>query len=250
MIKNAFVLIVDDDDAVRSSIAEILRRAGYAVAEAETGEAALPHLLEDPVDVVLLDVRMPGMSGLTVLDKIKQIAPDVMVVMMTAYADKHTIYDALRHNRAYDLLEKPMPPDRIMAVIADAVTRRVAARHFSTETEPDESDRDMPRIIAGAGLLLDLDRAEAYAGTNRLPLTRSEFWLLAVLVHRRERLLTPSDLVRLVQGYHVDEASARDIIRPLISRLRKKLDTANVDECIINVRGEGYMFSETVTGAA
>ena len=145
----ACILVVDDDNAVRSSIAEILRRQNYLVIEASSGENALPHLLEDPVDVVLLDVRMPGMDGLTVLEKLKQIAPDVIVIMMTAYADKETVYEALRRHRAYDLMEKPIPPQALLRVVKEGVTHRHAVQRKSLGAGEKPNTRQMPRILVG-----------------------------------------------------------------------------------------------------
>jgi len=90
------ILIVDDDAWIRDSLTDALSRSGNEVRTAENAEAALAALAESPADVVLTDVRMLGMDGLELLRLVKERAPDVAVVLMTAYDDLLTVSTAMR----------------------------------------------------------------------------------------------------------------------------------------------------------
>jgi two-component system, NtrC family, nitrogen regulation response regulator NtrX len=118
------VLVVDDDASVRESLRLVLEHAGHAVSEAETGDRALEHLWGRRVDAVLLDINMPGLDGLDTLARIREIAPDTGVIVVTGEA---TIANAMKAGQrgAYDFIEKPPDRERLLEVLAEAarVTR-------------------------------------------------------------------------------------------------------------------------------
>ncbi len=113
------VLVVDDDPAVRGALRRALEVAGHAVAEAGDGEEALAGLAGRPVDVVLLDINMPGLGGLDALPRIRETAPETSVIMVTAEA---TLANAMRAGQrgAYDFIEKPVDLDGLTGVVAEA----------------------------------------------------------------------------------------------------------------------------------
>jgi DNA-binding NtrC family response regulator len=119
------VLVVDDDDAVRETIAETLEEEGFDVATASGAESALAALARTRPDVVLSDIRMPGMGGLELLDLLRARAPDVDVLLMTAYEDMPTIARAMRDG-AFDFLVKPLRPDQLLEVLARVASDRLA----------------------------------------------------------------------------------------------------------------------------
>ena len=100
------ILVVDDEYLIRWSLQQELAKDGYEVTTAEDGESALRHLRESPPDLVLLDIQLPGIGGLEVLEKIKAAEPDVVVIMITAYGMVDTAVRAMRAG-AYDYLNKP-----------------------------------------------------------------------------------------------------------------------------------------------
>lgn len=102
----ARVLVVDDEPAITVALAKKLRREGYECTTASSGEEALRRLSTDELDLVVTDVRMPGMSGIELLQEIKRRDPDIQVIMMTAYTDVGFAVEALRH-KADDYLLKP-----------------------------------------------------------------------------------------------------------------------------------------------
>lgn len=113
MATRGTILVADDESLARRSIVEVLQEEGYQVYEAADGEAALKTLEEVDVDLVLTDLRMPGVDGLTVLRKVREAHPQTMVMLMTAYASVDTVVDAL-HLGAQDYLLKPILLDDVL----------------------------------------------------------------------------------------------------------------------------------------
>jgi CheY-like chemotaxis protein/anti-sigma regulatory factor (Ser/Thr protein kinase) len=122
----ARVLVVDDDRALRHAVSALLEEAGYHVAQAANGPEALGRLADAPADLVLLDVGLPGMSGLDVLAEIRKRSTPPAVVMMTADDTPQTLLHAIR-GQAYRYLRKPFAPAVIADIVADALSAADAA---------------------------------------------------------------------------------------------------------------------------
>jgi DNA-binding NtrC family response regulator len=137
------LLIVDDDPRVRTSLASALAASDLKVSAVEDGDAALASLAAVPADVVLSDVKMPGMNGLELLKLIRQRAPDVDVVLMTAYDDLPTVAEAMREGAA-DFLVKPLDLHQLRAVLdrvfEDRVARSKAGAGRPTDAPPGTAD--------------------------------------------------------------------------------------------------------------
>jgi two-component system response regulator AtoC len=114
------ILIVDDEKAIRWSLGEALAGAEYEVSEAANGLSAIKKFEEDPVDCVVLDLKLPDIDGLKVLKKIKEIDEDVSVIMMTAYGEVETAVEAVRGG-AYDFLQKPFQLEKMKVAIRNAL---------------------------------------------------------------------------------------------------------------------------------
>ncbi len=117
------LLVVDDERLIRWSLEQTLEKAGYEVATAETGAAALAALRDEPPDLVLLDLKLPDLDGLQVLRQIRELQPRVQVVIMTAYADVGTAVEAMRLG-AYDYLPKPIDFENLAVTIRNALEAR------------------------------------------------------------------------------------------------------------------------------
>ena len=117
------ILIVDDDETVRLSYLRSLAGARYNVAAVWDGTEALRAMEEQPFDVVLLDLRMPGMDGMSVLKAIKERWPESQVVIITGYPTLETVKDAIQTG-ACDYLSKPVGPDEIIHAANGALTRK------------------------------------------------------------------------------------------------------------------------------
>lgn len=274
---NARVLVVDDEGANRYSVSKTLQRVGYIVSEAATGEEALEIMGKQLFDVVLTDIRMPGLDGVELLRRIKEDSPDVIVILMTAYASLGTAVEALRLG-AHDYLIKPSSSQDIRQSVARGVERAQNLKRrralleairsdvfelASTAVEPpaapleiitsDDTDYEpmnepSPPSMQLGPLTVHPGRYQIAVGDQNIDLTPTEFDLLLYLAAHRGRVVPCYELVREVRGYAVDEAEAREVIRPHVSNLRRKLKSAEQDaDLIVNVRGIGYRLSERVT---
>jgi len=116
------VLIVDDEPSVRLVFRTTLEAAGYEVAEAAEGGAALGALRDGPADLVFLDLRMPGMDGLEVLRRLREAGEDVPVVIVTAHGDVPNAVEAMKLG-AIDFLAKPLTPEELRRLVADVLER-------------------------------------------------------------------------------------------------------------------------------
>lgn len=117
------ILIVDDDETVRRSYLAALGDTDLATGVATNGEQALNAMQRHPYDVVLLDLRMPGLDGIDVLKKMKQSWPESEVVIITGYPSVETAKEAVRLGAA-DYLSKPVGPDEIVIAAREAITRK------------------------------------------------------------------------------------------------------------------------------
>ena len=129
------ILIVDDDDVVRRSYLRSLEGTSCQVAAARDGEEALATMEQNPFDVVLLDMRMPGQDGLSVLRTIKQKWPESEVVIITGYPTVDSAKEAVRLG-AYDYVAKPVGPQDVINVADSAMTRK----QWALRRVPEEKD--------------------------------------------------------------------------------------------------------------
>ncbi len=114
------ILVVDDEKAIRWSLGEALRNAGYEVDEVENGEKALKLFQDDPVDLVILDLKLPDIDGIKVLKELKKIEPALPIIMMTAYGEVETAVEAIKSG-AYDFLQKPFQLEKMKIEIKNAL---------------------------------------------------------------------------------------------------------------------------------
>jgi DNA-binding NtrC family response regulator len=142
-MSKATILVVDDEALTRWSLSERLKSEGYEVLEADTGRAALERV-GDGVDLVLLDYRLPDTDGVTVLRKIKEFDQDILVVLLTAYANVETAVEAMKLG-AYHFANKPFNLDDVAATVARALEttklRREVRRYRTSAARPFSLDR-------------------------------------------------------------------------------------------------------------
>ncbi|NLF78091.1 MAG: response regulator, partial [Chloroflexi bacterium] len=120
--EDAYILVVDDEGAIRYSISKTLQRVGYQVHTAASGEEALEMMQRQNYDVVLTDIRMPGLTGVELLARIKEQAPDAVVILLTGYASLETAIESLRLG-AHDYLVKPSSSQDIRQSVAQGLER-------------------------------------------------------------------------------------------------------------------------------
>jgi two-component system response regulator AtoC len=157
------ILVVDDEQLIRWSLAERLRSDGYRVFEAETGQQALDRI-EDGIDLVLLDYKLPDMDGVTVLRRMKDHDPDILVILLTAYATVETAVEAMKIG-AYHFANKPFNLDDVSATVAKALEttelRREVRMLRATQARPFSFDRIVGDSAEMVGLKSMLRRVAA-----------------------------------------------------------------------------------------
>ena len=116
----ARILVVDDETNIRTALARILEKAGYAVAATDSGDAALGLLQDSAFDLVITDLKMVGASGMEVLQAVKRLHSDSEVILLTAYGTIESAVEAMK-TEAYDYVTKPVDPDRLMLLVAKAL---------------------------------------------------------------------------------------------------------------------------------
>jgi DNA-binding response OmpR family regulator len=243
MTKKGSILVVDDEPIERQTLSDILRLEGYHVASVATGEAAVDYVRLNTVELMLLDLRMPGMSGLDVIKVVNRTAPDVEIILLTAHGSMDSAIEALR-SRISDYLLKPASPTLILESVARALLRRAArieSRNHQESTIKDEN----AIVTLGDGTVIDFGRRLVRSGARTVFLTPAEGRLLKLFAENMGKVFTHRELVLLVQGYSTSQQEAPEILRPLVSRLRQKLTRIPaILKRIVSVRGTGYVFEK------
>jgi DNA-binding response OmpR family regulator len=232
------VLIVDDEEVARISLAEILRLEGYSIKAVSNGQAAVDILRTETFDVMVLDIKMPGMSGIDVMRALVDTLPDLKIIVLTAHGSMDTAIQALRF-RVHDYLLKPALPEQII----ESIEAAVASKHANQDQRSVPTVKPQIRFFTfPGGATLDFSKRTIIWKEGLLNLTPTETRLLMVLVDSLGQLITHSQLVLSCQGYRVDNEEAAKILRPVVSRLRQKLVILpEWGEWIKNVRGAGYV---------
>jgi DNA-binding response OmpR family regulator len=255
---SATIMVVDDEPAARLSLAELLSLEGYEVLAAASGEEAVDLLPEGPFDLAIIDLKMPGMDGLDVVQVLQERSPDTVIIMLTAHGTLETAVQAMRQG-AHDYLLKPANVNEIMSSVKAGLDKRrrelrrrellslmkhtLAAITDEAPPPPTEATVITDRFLQVREVLVDQQKHLATLSGEPLDLTPTEFKLLVYFLSHPDRVLSPQELVQEVQGYEADHWEARSIIRVHIRRLRQKLEPIPSNpQYITTVRGAGYMF--------
>jgi two-component system, OmpR family, response regulator MtrA len=220
----ATVLLVEDDPAARQGLELALCRLGYEVCLAETGEAALDGISGAAMDVVVLDVMLPGVDGFEVCRRLRRVS-SIPVIMLTARSDDFDIVAGLEAG-ADDYVVKPAEP-RVLDARIRAVLRRLTRVGSPAETWDD--------------LVIDRESLIVLRAGQPVPLTPTELRLLLVLSGSPRQVFSRDQLLELVweQGYLGDSR----LVDACVQRLRAKIETDTSEPCYIQtVRGFGYRF--------
>ena len=236
------ILVVDDEPVARQSLTEILRLEGYAVNSVPNGQAAVEYVRTHPIELIIVDLRMPGMDGLEVIQVVNQISPETEVILLTAFGTTETAIQALRL-RVHDYLLKPAPPAQVVNSVKKGLVRREARLKARGGTATMEVDDSVLEITLKDGTHIDLSRRQVRKKDKVIHLTPAEGRLLRVLIENPGRVYSHRELVLLVQGYDTSQREAPEILRPLVSRLRHKLESfPSLSDRVVSVRGTGYLY--------
>ncbi|MFH2049950.1 MAG: response regulator transcription factor [bacterium] len=223
------ILVIEDEAEIQELIAYNLERDGYLVSCASTGEEGYKIAVRERPDLILLDIRLPGMDGLDVCKLLKnnEITGKIPVIMLTARAEVSDIVTGLEIG-ADDYITKPFSPKILIA--------RIRSRLRASKESPEQHEPP----IRSDRIFIDPGRHEVKVDNKRVNLTATEFELLTVLVRNAGWVMKRYDIVNSVRG---DDAIVTDrSVDVLISGLRKKL--GEFGNYIETVRGVGYRFRE------
>lgn len=238
------ILVVDDEPVARQSLSDILRLEGYGVTSLPNGQSAVEFIRTHSVDLMVVDLRMPGMDGLEVIQVVNQISPDTEVILLTAHGSIETAVEALRL-RIHDYLLKPALPSQIVASVKKGLARRTARAKSRVGSDLMIAEETASEHKLRDGTLVDLSRRLVRQKKQEVHLTPAEGRLLRVLLENTGRVFSHRELVLLVQGYDTSVQEAPEVLRPLVSRLRHKLvPFPGLVNRISSVRGTGYVYED------
>ncbi len=231
------ILVVDDDPQIRLLVARFLQRHGYQVTGAPDGRAMMEALAHSAIDLIVLDLMLPGRSGVELCRDVRSTS-QVPIVMLTARGEESDRIAGLEGG-ADDYVTKPFSPRELLARIR-AVLRRLRAPRNSVLTQPSG-------ILSFDGWILDLRRRELQSPAGTLiDLSTGEFDLLVAFVEHANRVLSREALMQFAKARMSDDPFDRTI-DVQISRLRRKLEAdTNGSQLIKTVRGAGYLFASTI----
>jgi DNA-binding response OmpR family regulator len=221
------VLLVEDDDGIRTSVRMALEDQGYRVAEAADGETALQRFRDQPADLVVLDLMLPGMDGFECCRQVRRLS-DAPIVIVSARGDSHDVVAGLEAG-ADDYVRKPFDVPELTARLR-ALRRRVRPGH--------EGDADKDTLSA-AGITMRPSRGEVTVDGSPVPLTKTEFRLLFELLSAPGRVFSREMLLEKVWEYgYFGDARIVDVH---IRRLRAKIESDSASpRRLVTVRGFGY----------
>ncbi|MDP1546510.1 MAG: response regulator transcription factor [Anaerolineales bacterium] len=254
------ILVIDDEAPLRKTMARILQQAGFQVTTAEDAEQGLAFLKTSKFDLILTDLRMPGIQGLDALKLITANYPSLPVVLFTAQPDVNSAVEALRHG-AIDYLLKPLKPEalieRVRAILLNQqkekrkneIMQQIEAlqQELKNIENGNITERPLPesqsadRYLKCGELALDLHTRRVSINEESINLPPTSFDYLLVLARHAPNVVDYQTLVAEAQGYHADLREAQELTKWHIHQLRQALekDTRNPAR-LINVRGTGY----------
>ncbi|MFQ5472761.1 MAG: response regulator transcription factor [Dehalococcoidia bacterium] len=222
-----YVLIAEDERRLNQVVQRVLEEEGHTVDAAYDGEEALAMAIEGTHDVIVLDVLMPGMTGIDVCQSLRRNKLDTPVLMLTALDSVDDRVKGLDAG-ADDYLPKPFAFQELLARIRALGRRKVQAR------EPDQ--------LSLADLSLDLRRRRAERAGKTIELSPKEFSLLEFLMRNEGRVVTRTQILDHLWGY--DYATDSNLVDVYIAYLRRKIDKGYDRKLVRTIRGVGYALGD------
>jgi DNA-binding response OmpR family regulator len=263
MFQGVRLLVVDDEKAMRVSLSEMFGLRGAHVTTAADGREAVELLNQHDFDLMLLDLKMPGMSGIQVLEVAQKVRPATVVILLTAHATLDSAISAMRRG-AYDYLLKPCEPRALIAGVERGLARRAefmrrqnlvglmeqTVSALKVDHPAGSTARATPAPPAADGFLragtltIDLKKRQTFVGDQALTLSPAEYTVLSYFMRNPDRAISCAELVRECLGYEATEHEARPVIRVHVHRLRQKIEAdANSPTKLVTVRAAGYMLA-------
>lgn len=219
------ILIVEDDAAIVRMLTDGLAAYGYQLVSAENGADGVASAKDETVELVLLDIALPGMDGREVLKCIRSLRPDLPILMLTARDDLDNKVQALNAG-ADDYLTKPFAFEELLARIR-ALTRRTGQPESTT--------------LEAGDLCLDMLSHRVWRGQSQVELSSREFALLEHLMRHRGQVLSRGQLLSGIWDFHSSDPGS-NVVDVYVRYLRRKIDRPGEPSLITTVRGTGYRF--------
>ena len=218
------VLLVEDDATIAGFVEKGLREAGFAVDRAADGRAGLEKALAESYDAAIVDVMLPQMDGLALIDTLRARAVRMPVLILSA---KRSVDDRVRGLQAGgdDYLTKPFAFAELLARVQALIRRATGAAE--------------PTRLSAGDLTLDLLTRKVHRGAQSIELRPREFALLEYLLRNAGRVVSKTSILSHVWGYNFDPNT--NVVDVLVSRLREKIDRSFDQKLIHTVRGVGYV---------
>jgi DNA-binding response OmpR family regulator len=221
------VMLVEDDHSVRTVVRMLLEDDGLHVVEAATGTQAVERFAQGTIDLVLLDIRLPGMNGFDVCRTLRRTS-DVPIIMVTAQQDSHDVVAGLEMG-ADDYVTKPFNDRELLARVRAQLRRRTGGLAATAD------------IVVG-DVIVKPDEGRAFKDGEPLSLTKTEFQLLSHMAQHPNRVWSRDQLLEHVWGYSY-QGDGR-LVDTHVARLRAKVERDPTDPQLIQtVRGLGYRLS-------
>ena len=224
-MKKTRLLLIEDDEQMAQLLQRFLREQGMQVAHVTRPSQALAMLAVESFDLIVLDLSLPEMDGLTLCRKIRE-SSDVHIIISSARSDLDDKLTGLE-NGADDYLPKPYDPRELLARIKTVLRR---GGHAAEEAEHDSRFQ------------VDESATQIFFDGALLKLTLAEYEILKLLLKNPNRTISRADIANSIDSHRFD--SGIESINILVGRIRKKLDAENYDAFIQTVRGIGYRFVE------
>lgn len=240
MTERTRVLVIDDEEGMRVTLAANLELEGYEVVEAADGQRALEIVAEQPFSLVITDIRMPGMSGVEVLRRLRRLRPGIVVIMMTGFALEDLVEEGILEG-AYAVLKKPFSMD----LAAEVVARAAEARSVLVVDDAQELADSIAAALRDAGLRAEASRSGRDA-IEAVRARRVDVCVLDLIIPGQDGLVTcqeilaldPTVAVIVMTGYPVAEMITRIAERGGYACLRKPFETRDLLHTIAQARSD------------
>ena len=227
------IFIVEDERRIARFLQIELEHEGFETATESNGKRAFERIIQENYNLVLLDVMLPEMDGITICQKVRELS-DIPIIMLTAKDDIEDKVNGLDVG-ADDYMTKPFAVPELLARI------RAALRKHSDRDDYEEDGENSPRYVA-KDLVLFPERFEAQVKGEMVELTKKEYLLLEYLVKNKRNVLSRDQILQTVWGY--DYIGDTNVVDVYIRYLRSKIDDRFGDKYIHTVRGVGYVIKE------
>ncbi len=270
MSDTTHILVVDDEAPIRMTLKALLSRAGYEVTAVGSGEDALVMLERQSFELLLCDLKMPGIDGMEVVRAAQARDPDMIIIVLTGHGSLESAIEGLRRD-IFDYLLKTTAPDEVLRRVAAGLEQRAKLQRrkhmlqtlVATASElgvPVPATTDSPAAPQPAPVQpaapspqgafsvgpvwIDPLHQEVELEGHKVVLTPTELRVLVCLARSAGTMLSYVQLVQCAHGYETFPSEAAELIKPHMHHLRQKLESnPSRPRYLLNVRGTGYMLA-------